>query len=102
MRAPGGESGSVAPIHPLPVVRNHRSEHAWYARLVSQKQPSSGSGRRFDDGHGERRDETKSNPPALYDIARTNAHDRAYWFIVQQRAVAAAEIAQPPLAARKP
>ena len=53
-------------------------------------------------GHGERRDETKPNPPALYDITRTNAHDRAYWFIVQQCAVAAAEIAQPPLAAREP
>jgi hypothetical protein len=37
----------------------------------------------------------------LYDIAGANAHDRAYWFIVQQRTVAAAEIAQPPLAARE-
>ena len=53
-------------------------------------------------GHGERRDEAKPNPPALYDITRTNAHDRAYRFIVQQRAVAAAQIAQPPLAAREP
>jgi hypothetical protein len=38
----------------------------------------------------------------LYDIARANAHDRANWIIVQQRAVAAAQIAQPPLPAREP
>jgi hypothetical protein len=73
--------------------RNHRSEHARKARLVSQNHPSSGSGRRIYGGHGERWDETKPNPPALYDITRTNAHDRAYWFIVQQRAVSAAKIA---------
>jgi hypothetical protein len=33
----------------------------------------------------------------LYDIARSNAHDCAYWFAIETRAVAAAEIAQPPL-----
>jgi hypothetical protein len=38
----------------------------------------------------------------LYDISRANAHDRAYRFVVQQRTVAAAQIAQPPLASREP
>src|SRR5829696_296581 len=82
--------------------RNHRSEHARNARLVSQNQPSSGSGRRIHGGQGERWDETKPNPPELYDTTGTNAHDRAYRFIVQHRAVAATQIAQPPLAAREP
>src|SRR5918998_2868741 len=80
----------------------HGSKHARYARLMSQTQSSSASGREIHTGNGERRDKAKPNPPALYDITRTNAHDRAYWFIVQQRAIAAAQIAQPPLASREP
>jgi len=38
----------------------------------------------------------------LYDITRANAHDSAYRFIIHQRAVAAAQIAQPPLASCDP